>query len=81
MVLRLSKALFVSIAAIRGRTRGAGNELALACDLRYASREKAFFGQPEVGIGIVPSGGGAERVKCPMYEVSLVFRLATRTRC
>src|SRR5690349_8244508 len=62
LVLRLSKASYVSIAAIRGRTRGAGNELALACDLRYASREKAFFGQPEVGIGLVPGGGGAERL-------------------
>jgi enoyl-CoA hydratase/carnithine racemase len=62
MVLRLSKAPYVSIAAIRGRTRGAGDELALACDLRYASREKAFFGQPEVGIGIVPGGGGGERL-------------------
>ena len=62
MVVRLSKAPYVSIAAIRGRTRGAGNELALACDLRYASREKAFFGQPEVGIGIVPGGGGTERL-------------------
>lgn len=62
MVLRLSKARYVSIAAIRGRTRGAGNELALACDVRYASREKAIFGQPEVGIGIVPGGGGTERL-------------------
>ncbi len=62
LVIRLSTAPFISIAAIRGRTRGAGNELALACDLRYASREKAFFGQPEVGIGIVPGGGGAERL-------------------
>jgi enoyl-CoA hydratase/carnithine racemase len=61
-VIRLSKAPFVSIAAIRGRTRGAGNELALACDLRYASREKAFFSQPEVGIGLVPGGGGTERL-------------------
>ena len=61
MVVRLSKAKYVSIASIRGRTRGAGNELALACDLRYASREKAIFGQPEVGIGIVPGGGGTER--------------------
>jgi len=61
-VIRLSKASFVSIAVIRGRARGAGNELALACDLRYASREKAFFGQPEVGIGIVPGGGGSERL-------------------
>jgi enoyl-CoA hydratase/carnithine racemase len=62
MVMRLSKASYVSIAVIRGRTRGAGNELALACDLRYASREKAIFGQPEVGIGIVPGGGGTERL-------------------
>ncbi|WP_328778926.1 enoyl-CoA hydratase/isomerase family protein [Streptomyces canus] len=62
MVLRLSKAPFVSIAAIRGRSRGAGNELALACDLRYASREKAFFSQPEVGMAIVPGGGGGERL-------------------
>ncbi|MFF9035410.1 enoyl-CoA hydratase/isomerase family protein [Streptomyces sp. NPDC014892] len=60
IVLRLSKAPYVSIASIRGRTRGAGNELALACDLRYASREKAFFSQPEVGLGLVPGGGGAE---------------------
>jgi enoyl-CoA hydratase/carnithine racemase len=62
LVLRLTKASYVSIAQIRGRTRGAGNELALACDLRYASREKAIFGQPEVGIGLVPGGGGAERL-------------------
>lgn len=62
LVMRLSKAKYVSIASIRGRTRGAGNELALACDLRYASREKAIFGQPEVGIGLVPGGGGTERL-------------------
>lgn len=62
LVLRLSKAPFISIAAIRGRTRGGGNELALACDLRYASREQALFGQPEVGSGIVPGGGGTERL-------------------
>jgi enoyl-CoA hydratase/carnithine racemase len=41
-------ASFISIASIRGRTRGGGNELALACDLRYASREHAVFGHPEV---------------------------------
>ena len=35
-----------------GRTRGGGNELSLALDLRYASREKAIFGQPEVGSGL-----------------------------
>ena len=62
LVLRLSKAPFISIASIRGRTRGGGNELSLACDLRYASREHALFGQPEVGSGIVPGGGGSERL-------------------
>ncbi len=62
LVLRLSKAPFISIASIRGRTRGGGNELALACDLRYASRENALFGQPEVGSGILPGGGGSERM-------------------
>ena len=60
MVLQLSRAPFVSIASIRGRTRGGGNEFALACDLRYASVESASFGQPEVGTGIVPGGGGTE---------------------
>lgn len=62
LVIRLSKAPFISVASIRGRTRGGGNELALACDLRYASREKAFFGHPEVGGGLLPGGGGSERL-------------------
>ncbi len=62
LVVRLTRAPFISIASIRGRTRGAGNELALACDLRYASLEKAMFGQPEVGAGLVPGGGGTERL-------------------
>ncbi|MFJ9908229.1 enoyl-CoA hydratase/isomerase family protein [Streptomyces sp. NPDC101152] len=62
LVVRLSTASFISIASIRGRTRGGGDELALACDLRYASREHAVFGQPEVGGGILPGGGGTERL-------------------
>lgn len=62
LVLRLSKSPVISIASIRGRTRGGGNEFSLACDLRYASLEKAFFGQPEVGSGILPGGGGTERL-------------------
>ena len=62
LVLRLSKSPVISIACIRGRTRGGGNELSLACDLRYASAEKAQFGQPEVGAGILPGGGGSERL-------------------
>ena len=62
LVLKLSKAPYITIATIRGRTRGGGNELALAFDLRYASREKAIFGQPEVGGGLLPGGGGTERL-------------------
>lgn len=62
LVLELSKAPYITIATIRGRTRGGGNELALALDLRYASREKAIFGQPEVGSGLLPGGGGTERL-------------------
>ncbi|KZX20803.1 enoyl-CoA hydratase/isomerase family protein [Rathayibacter tanaceti] len=62
LVLALSKAPYVTVAVIRGRTRGGGDELALALDLRYASREKALFGQPEVGSAILPGGGGSERL-------------------
>ena len=59
-VLRLSTAPVVSIAKIRGRTRGIGNEFVLACDMRFASRQSALFGQPEIGVGLVPGGGGLE---------------------
>lgn len=62
IVLRLSKAAYITIASVRGRTRGGGNELTLALDLRYASREKAILGQPEVGGGLLPGGGGTERL-------------------
>src|SRR5207237_6011672 len=54
IVLRLSKAPYVTIASIRGRTRGGGNELALAFDLRYASREHAMFGAPDVASALLP---------------------------
>ncbi|MFE1833426.1 enoyl-CoA hydratase/isomerase family protein [Streptomyces sviceus] len=62
LVTRLSSAPFVSIASIRGRTRGGGDEITLAFDLRYASHEEAVFCQPEVAIGIVPGGGGSDRL-------------------
>lgn len=62
LVISLSKAPYITVASIRGRTRGGGNELALALDLRYASRELALFGQPEVGGGLLPGGGGTERL-------------------
>jgi enoyl-CoA hydratase/carnithine racemase len=59
-VLRLSSAPVVSIAKIRGRTRGIGNEFVLACDMRFASRQSALLGNPEVGVGLVPGGGALE---------------------
>jgi enoyl-CoA hydratase/carnithine racemase len=59
-VLRLSSTPVVSIARIRGRTRGIGNEFVLACDMRFASRQTARFGQPEIGVGLVPGGGALE---------------------
>lgn len=62
LVTRLTSAPFITIASIRGRTRGGGDEITVAFDLRYASREEAIFCQPEVAIGIVPGGGGSERL-------------------
>jgi enoyl-CoA hydratase/carnithine racemase len=59
-VLRLSSAPVVSVAKIRGRTRGIGNEFVLACDMRFASRQSALFGNPEVGVGLIPGGGALE---------------------
>jgi enoyl-CoA hydratase/carnithine racemase len=59
---RLAAARVVSIAVIRGRTRGIGSEIALACDMRFASIERAILGQPEVGVGLVPGGGAMERL-------------------
>jgi enoyl-CoA hydratase/carnithine racemase len=59
---RLSRAPVVSIAAIRGRATGVGSELALACDMRFASREKAILSQWEVGAGLVPGGGPMARL-------------------
>ena len=51
MLVRLSRAPVVSIASIRGRATGVGSELALACDMRFASREKAILSHFEVGAG------------------------------
>ena len=62
MLVRLSRAPVVSIASIRGRATGVGSELALACDMRFASREKAILSHFEVGAGIVPGGGPMARL-------------------
>src|SRR5882672_4270547 len=62
MLVRLSRAPVASIASIQGRATGVGSELALACDMRFASREKAILSQWEVGAGIVPGGGPMARL-------------------
>jgi len=60
--VRLTQSPVVSIAKIRGCVRGVSSEFVLACDMRFASRENTRLGQPEVGVGLHPGGGGTERL-------------------
>lgn len=59
-VTRLAESRIISIAKVRGRARAQGFEFALACDMRFASKEKAKFALVEVGGGSLPGGGGIE---------------------
>jgi enoyl-CoA hydratase/carnithine racemase len=59
---RLSETKAITIAQIAGRVRGAGSEFALACDMRFASRERAIFGQIECGLGLVPGAGAVQHL-------------------
>src|SRR5437870_2474162 len=61
--VRLTNSPVVSIAKIRGCVRGVSSEFVLACDMRFASRENTLLGQPEVGVGVHPGGGGTERLR------------------
>src|ERR1700752_3960750 len=60
--IQLAHSNDLSIAVIRGRARGGGSEFALGCDVRFASRERAIFGQPEGGFGLIPGGRATERL-------------------
>lgn len=58
---RMNEASPITVASVRGRARGGGSEFALSCDFRFAGT-KALFGQPEVGVGMLPAGGAIERL-------------------
>lgn len=62
VLVRLTRAPFVSIAKIRGRATGNGSELLLSCDMSFASRERAVLSQWEVGVGLVAGGGPMARL-------------------
>ncbi|KAK1635890.1 ClpP/crotonase-like domain-containing protein [Colletotrichum phormii] len=50
----------ITIGAIEGRARGAGNEFLVSLDMRFATKGESLFGQPEVGSGLFPGGGGSQ---------------------
>src|SRR3984885_9873973 len=60
-LMRLPRGPVVSIALTRGRATGNGSEIALSCDMSFASREKAILSQWEVGVGLVAGGGPMAR--------------------
>ncbi|ROP55911.1 enoyl-CoA hydratase/isomerase family protein [Streptomyces sp. PanSC9] len=59
---KLAQVPVITIAKVRGRARGGGNELALACDMIFAARENAVFGQFESGTGALPGAGGIQHL-------------------
>jgi enoyl-CoA hydratase/carnithine racemase len=59
---RLSETKAITIAQIAGRVRGGGSEFVLACDMRFASLERAIFGQLEVATGVIPGGGAVQHL-------------------
>lgn len=82
---RFSRLPQVTIGELRGRARGAGSEFLLALDMRFASRERALLGQPEVAVGLLPGAGGTVRLaqllgRGRALEVCLGVRISTRTR-
>lgn len=62
ILVRLTRSPVVSIVKIRGRATGNGSEITLACDMAFASREKALLSQWEVGVGMVAGGGPMARL-------------------
>jgi len=62
LAIRMEGAPFVTIGKLRGRARGVGSEFLLGMDMRFASRENSSLAQIEVPLGLIPGGGGMERL-------------------
>ncbi|TQN67631.1 Short-chain-enoyl-CoA hydratase [Colletotrichum shisoi] len=60
LIFNISRLPQVTIGAVEGRARGAGNELLVSLDVRFATKGESLFGQPEVGSGLFPGGGGSQ---------------------
>ncbi|KAK6207868.1 hypothetical protein QIS74_12949 [Colletotrichum tabaci] len=60
LIYNISRLPQVTIGAVEGRARGAGNELLVSLDMRFATKGESLFGQPEVGSGLFPGGGGSQ---------------------
>jgi enoyl-CoA hydratase/carnithine racemase len=75
VLVRLARAPVLSIAAIRGRAKGAGSEFILACDLRFVAREHTRLGQFDVGTHLDPSGPVARLSRLTGYSRALEILL------
>lgn len=62
LLRHLATSRLVTIAQIEGRVRGVGSEFVLACDMRFAARESAIFGQFEPAFGVIPGAGGLQHL-------------------
>ncbi len=74
---RLERAPFITVGVLRGRARGVGSEFLQALDMRFASKEKAILGQLEMGCGLIPGGGGMERLPLLMGKARALEVIAS----
>lgn len=60
LIYNISALPQVTIGAVEGRARGVGNEFLVSLDMRFATKVDTLLGQPEVGSGLIPGGGGSQ---------------------